>query len=80
MLWEKEYRKHDPAAKEGWGVGVSPNIQSILIGFGFVSWYWYKYILWIYMIIRHFFIDFVMFQNNKVPRIVSPFNGTLSIT
>ena len=33
-----------------------------------------------YIIIRHFFVDFVLFQNNKVPRIVSPFNGTLSIT
>ena len=28
----------------------------------------------------HFFIDFVLFQNNKVPRIVSLLNGTLSIT
>jgi len=31
-----------------------------------------------YIIIRHFFIDFVLFQNNKVPRIISPFNGALS--
>ena len=30
--------------------------------------------------IRHFFIDFVLFQNNNVPRIVSLFNGTLGIT
>jgi len=33
-----------------------------------------------YIKIRPFFIDLVLFQNNKVPRIVSLFNGTLSIT
>jgi len=29
-------------------VGVSLNSQSILIAFGFISRYWYKYISWIY--------------------------------
>jgi len=61
-------------------VGVSPNSQPILIVFGFVSWYWYKYIFWIYIIIRHFFVDFVLFQNNKVPRIINSVKGALSVT
>jgi len=51
-------------------VGVSPNSQSILIRFGL----YHDIYIW------PFFIDFVMFQNNKVPRIVSLFEGTLSVT
>jgi len=58
-------------------VGVSPNRQSILIGFDFVSLsliYIYEYM------IRYFFIGFVLFQNNEVPGIISLFNGTLNLT
>jgi len=36
--------------------------------------YMYEYI------IRNFFIDFVLFQNNEVHGIISPLNGTLSLT
>jgi hypothetical protein len=60
-------------------VGVSPNNQSILMGL--VLYHDIDInINCEYIIIRHLFVDFVLFQNNKVPRIVSPFNGTLSIT
>jgi len=51
-------------------VGVNCNSQSLLIGFGFDH----------DIYICHFLIDFVMFQNNKVLRIVSSFKGTLSVT
>jgi hypothetical protein len=58
------------------GVGVSPKSQSILIEFSFVTWLWFIYSIYT---IRNFFIMFV-FQDNKVPKIVSLFNETLRVT
>jgi hypothetical protein len=58
------------------GVGVSLKSQSILIEFSFVTWLWFIYLIYT---IRNFFIMFV-FQDNKVPKIVSLFNETLRVT